>query len=429
MSGSISTQRTAINVSGKNQTLDAQISAPAGVTITVNDGKAIHVAKGGSVTFPIEIDAPSVANGQYQGRINLVPRNGGDQVTIPVAFVKQQGEVTLSNSCSPTTFPASTNAHPTASHCSATVTNLSSQSANASLNISEQERGHALVYKNVGEPGSVIGSGEGVQWSGSLSAALAPPVQSMTQGGGEPYGYFPLSSIGVAPAPGFTDDSIQNFGVPTFYYGHEAYNQLGVVSNGYLVIGGGDSGDVNFTSQHFPNPGRPNNVISPFWTDLNPAAPTGSGCGHGGGTIYVANIGDGDTNWVVVDFENVSNCDTADTHSFEVWLRLGGATVPTGPASEEISVPYGSNGPGDPDGTPNWGAENRDGSSGVNLASQPANGSEYVVHMGSPTPGGSVTIPYDITSKKAGTYHSVASMTSNRTPGITKVVTTLTVTP
>ena len=40
-----------------------------------------------------------------------------------------------------------------------------------------------------------------------------------------------------------------------------------------------------------------------------------------------------------------------------------------------------------------------------------------------------MTIPYDITSKKPGTYHSVASMTSNRTPGITQVVTTLTVTP
>ena len=40
-----------------------------------------------------------------------------------------------------------------------------------------------------------------------------------------------------------------------------------------------------------------------------------------------------------------------------------------------------------------------------------------------------MSIPYDITSKKAGTYHSVASMTSNQTPGITQVVTTLTVTP
>ncbi|MGH2855044.1 MAG: aminotransferase class I/II-fold pyridoxal phosphate-dependent enzyme, partial [Solirubrobacteraceae bacterium] len=117
MSGSITTQRTAINVSGKNQSLDVNTTAPAGVTITVNDGRPIHVTKSGSVTFSIEIDAASVADGQYEGRINLVPRNGGNVVTIPVAFVKTQGSVTLSNTCSPATIPASTNKAPSASHC------------------------------------------------------------------------------------------------------------------------------------------------------------------------------------------------------------------------------------------------------------------------------------------------------------------------
>ena len=112
MGGSISTHRTAINVSGKNQTLDVNVTQPAGVTITVNDGQAIHVAKGASVTFPVTISAPSVANGQYQGRIDLVPRKGANKVTIPVAFVKKQGAVTLSNTCSPLSFPATTNAQP-----------------------------------------------------------------------------------------------------------------------------------------------------------------------------------------------------------------------------------------------------------------------------------------------------------------------------
>ena len=62
------------------------------------------------MTFPVTISAPDVANGQYQGRINLVSRNGGNTVTIPVAFVKKQGPVTLTNTCSPLSFPASTNA-------------------------------------------------------------------------------------------------------------------------------------------------------------------------------------------------------------------------------------------------------------------------------------------------------------------------------
>ena len=55
-------------------------------------------------------------------------------------------------------------------------------------------------------------------------------------------------------------------------YGSEPYTRVGVVSNGYLVIGGGTAADIVFTPQTFPNAARPNNVIAPFWTDLNPAA-------------------------------------------------------------------------------------------------------------------------------------------------------------
>jgi hypothetical protein len=45
-----------------------------------------------------------------------------------------------------------------------------------------------------------------------------------------------------------------------------------------------------------------------------------------------------------------------------------------------------------------------------------------------PVAGGSQTITYDASSKKAGTYKSVAGMTSDQTPGVTQVVQTLTVT-
>ena len=435
MSGSISTSRTAMNVSGKNQTLDVSITQPAGVTITVNDGRPIHVARDASVTFPVTIDAPSVANGQYQGRINLVPRNGGNTVSIPVAFVKKQGAVTLSNSCSPLSFPASTNAHPTASHCTATVSNFSAQSADAALNIQQQGRGSQLQYKNVGAPGSVIGDGDGVQWSGTLSPAIPPQVTGFTPTSGPDGGYLQLSLLGVGPVAGVGDDTITNFNVPTYYYGGEPYTSLGVVSNGYVVIGGGTSADVVFAPQHFPNAARPNNTVAPLWTDLNPAA-------AGGGSIHVATLTNGpNLGWIVVDWDAVKNFSNATTHSFELWIQYQRGTS-TGPASEGVTFSYGPNtsfpgdgpglgnaGSGDPASGQNWGAENRDGTSGANIATAPANGSEFLLHTTPPTAGGVVTIPYDITSKVAGTYNSVASMTSNRTPGITQVVTTLTVTP
>ena len=105
MTGSITTTRTAINVSGKKQNLEVQITQPAGVTITVgNKNKNLtDPARTASLTFPITISAPEVANGQYFGPITLVPAQGGNNVYIPVAFVRKQGGVALTNTCSPDT--------------------------------------------------------------------------------------------------------------------------------------------------------------------------------------------------------------------------------------------------------------------------------------------------------------------------------------
>ena len=42
-----------------------------------------------------------------------------------------------------------------------------------------------------------------------------------------------------------------------------------MTSDGYLVAGGGEAADVEFVPQDMPDPAAPNNVLAPFWTDLN----------------------------------------------------------------------------------------------------------------------------------------------------------------
>ena len=102
--------------------------------------------------------------------------------------------------------------------------------------------------------------------------------------------------------------------MPTFYYGGEPYTRIGVVSNGYVVIGGGTAADIVFAAD-FPNAARPNNVIAPLWTDLNPPA--------GGGRSGSATLtGGASTGWIVVDWDDVKNFSNATTHSFEIWIRL-----------------------------------------------------------------------------------------------------------
>jgi subtilisin family serine protease len=430
MTGTITTMRTALNVSGKNQNLAVSVQEAAGTRIIVS-GKApgpkgpgsgatkLTVKKNKTLTFWVTLSAPTAANGQYVGRITLTPTSG-TPVTIPVAFVKQQGAVTLTHDCAPTTFAAKTGV----GHCSATVANFGRVGASVNLTVTTLNGVRGLQYKNIAPPATAIGVGNGVQWSGTLSPAIPPQVTSITPTTGPAGGYLPLSSFpSISPIPGVGDDTVTNFTVPTFFYGGEPYTQIGVVSNGYLVMGGGDSGDIVFTPQHFPNAARPNNVLAMWWTDLNPSS-------TGAGAIRIGKLSSGGFTWLVVDWAGVKNFGNANTHSFETWIQLATGAAGTGPSSEQLTMTYGtSTGPGDPDSGSNWGAENRDGSSGQNLASQPADNTEYAVNMTGPTAGGTQTITFDAWSRTVGTYSSVAAMTSDVTPGTTQVIQVLTVTP
>jgi hypothetical protein len=182
---------------------------------------------------------------------------------------------------------------------------------------------------------------------------------------------------------------------------------------------------VNFFPQTFPNAARPNNVIAPFWTDLNT---TGGSIGNN--AIVVNVLGDGDSDWIVVDFEGVKNFSNTTTHTGEIWIRASLANH-TGPAGEQLTVSYGTANAaaGDPGSAMNWGTENRDGSSGINLSSAPADNSEYRPVLSGPVPGGQVTLPFDVFSKKVGMRPSVASMTTDQTKGTTIVTENINVTP
>jgi len=428
MSGFITTKRTLTNVSGADLKLGISTQAPAGVTISVTDkegksgnGTVALKADNPTTDIWITISAPTIANGQYFGRITLTAGKGNNDVTIPVAFFKKQGAVTLTQSCTPTTF--STNA---AAQCSATVANFAPVTANVNLTVASPDKG--LTYSAV-TGGATLGfKGESVNWNGSLTPSIPPQIVSITPSNNIG-GYFPLSAVGVAPIAGVGDDTITNFTVPTFFYGGEAYTSVGVVSNGYLVVGGGNSSDVVFAPQTFPNTARPNNVLALLWNDLNP------GSAAAGNNIKIAVLSDGPagaattTSWLVVDWATVKNFSNATTHSFEVWIRLARGAAGTTASSEQVSFTYGTANTASPDpgSGGNSGAENRNGTSGKNLAT-PANDTEWLVNTTGPQAGGTKTITYQASADKAGTYRSVASMTSDVTAGTTEAVVTLDIT-
>jgi hypothetical protein len=173
--------------------------------------------------------------------------------------------------------------------------------------------------------------------------------------GTSPAGYLALSLFGIAPVPGVTDESVTDFTVPAFTFAGETYTRVGFSSNGYVVIGGTTGpADNSRNNQNFPNSTLPNNVLAPFWTDLNPAA---------AGALRIATLTDGVDTWIVLDWAGVREFSTANSNSFEVWIGVNNDTNP----AEDITFAYGPIGGSGDLGLLTVGAENKLGTRGQNF--------------------------------------------------------------
>jgi len=137
-------------------------------------------------------------------------------------------------------------------------------------------------------------------------------------------GYLGLSLFGIQPLSA-SDDSVINFNVPTYVYGNQTYSKIGFSSNGYAIVGGATSNADNaYLNQTLPDPAPPNNVIAPFWTDLDPSA---------AGALRIATLTDGTDDWIVLDWDSVPELSTGLTDQFELWIGYNGV--------EDISIAYG----------------------------------------------------------------------------------------
>lgn len=426
MSGSVTTTRTARNVSGAGQAFTVHTVAPAGASITVKPS-SFSIPAGKTKLLTITINGEGLAaDQQYFGSITIDAASASaNDVSIPVAFFVQQGGVKLTHTCSPTSFPRGSS-----SACEVVVQNLSPVDAQTHLSV-ESPNPSSLGIRNAAatlNPDSsgtlTTGPDRGFSWDGTLSGSVAPTVDSITPGGSPAGGYLPLSIFGIAPIGGMGDESIANFTTPEFLWGEETYDRIGVTSNGYVVVGGGVANDVQFVPQTMPNVARPNNVIAPWWTDidLSQAAPSGAT----GARIGI--LTDGFDEWLVIDYEDVATFGTCtpgpcDLHDFQIWIGLSGDANP----GEDVTMAHGDLGTGSADGL-NAGAENRSGTSGVNMTPLPTSNTDWTIHTSGPTPGGRLEITYEALGKRRGEFVIPARMTSDQTVGTTTENVTLTVT-
>jgi hypothetical protein len=389
MPGRLSTIRTATNVSGARLKYNAQTTAPAGARITVQP-KKFTLDPGESIELTVTIES-SAPQAQYFGEVQLVPkRHQFPTLHLPVAFRTGQAQVSLASSCSPTAIQV----HGISS-CQVTATNTSFNTTTVDLRTTLNKK---LEVQSAS--GAFIVDRRTVVKPNVSLAGAQPGVPSVDPG--SLAGYIPLDAFGITPIP-IGDEEIINFSVPSFVYNGVTYNTLGVDSNGYVLAGGGTSEDNNCCNLPTgPDPARPNNMLAPFWTDLD---------GTGAPGIFAGTLTDGVNTWIVVEYR-VNVFGTTSSRVFQTWIGIDGV--------QDITYAYDpAHVPADPNGQDFLvGAENQLGQ-GDMTATLPTE--DLRVTSTAPTPGASVSYTVNVRGVHSGTGTVITEMEGPDLPGVTIV--------
>jgi hypothetical protein len=390
MPGRLTTTRVAVNVTNRSQTYSVSTSAPAGTSISVSPNH-FTVAAGGSVALKITIRS-TAPTAQYFGQVKLDPARAGlPTLHLPVAFVPQQGSVNLTSACAPASIKLFTT-----STCTVTATNNSAFDTTVDLRTESTPALPIVSATGATVVNPLLAKKDGVALGGNH-----PGVPSIAPGV-SPGGYIPLSLFGVAPVA-IGDEQIVNFNVPDFIYTGAHFTRIGIDSNGYIVVGGGTAQDNLCCGQPpIPNTNRPNNILAPYWTDLDGTSDQG---------IRVATLTDGVHTWIVVEWQ-VDLFGTNTNKHFQVWIGING--------TEDISFTY------DPAALPGAspydlrvGVENIDGTGGQEFTG--ALSQDLVVTSTPPTAGESVSYSVNVFGLLVGTSTVTSSMTTPVVPGTTVV--------
>ena len=307
MPGVITLTRTAKSVIGSKSQWNLSTKSPSDFKITVPSSISVNAYS--ATSFDITLDASTVPLGQTRfGTITLKQSNGNRVLHIPVTIVRGQEKIQLTKACAPTNLAVGAK-----TSCTITATNPTFDDVN--FLIEDQVPKQLTLDKSSVVNARVKNGGTLVQQFGTIPGVEPPDVHIAA--GPSPArlpAAVPLPNI--TPIVGVGDETISNFNVPAFSFAGETWTRFGIVSDGYLVVGGGTGADIQFVNQNLPDPNRPNNVLAPFWTDLNPGA---------SGAIRVGMLTDGVNNWIVVDFDGVREYSSpGKTHQFEIWIGING---------------------------------------------------------------------------------------------------------
>ncbi len=411
MPGRLSAVRVVHSELDQDATWSAAAEAPAGVRVTINPAK-ISVPARGYASFVVTVDAAGLPDGTYFATLLL--RNGKRQLHMPISFARAQPPVALEQRCDPAKLKQDRR-----TTCTITATNNGPD--DAAISIRDTLPAGLTLRRSSVAGASYDRATNTLSFAGQLPGVQSAAMNIISDTAGLPIGYLSLGSRGVAPSPctAICDDAAVTYIAPAFTYNGVSYDRVTITTNGYLIVG--SATDIRIFNQHLPDPIAPNNVVAPYWTDLDlrGSAPDDTG----GGTWYAAYVSfEGDPRtWFVAEWADAARYgrSSADSHhSFEVWIEGG---------SDQIHMVYGPNSPIEDRVT--VGAENADGTVGGNyyvdtspatpgdaVGTPPIEGDVLGV-FSAPAQRSTATITYRLRGEKVGKYANIAELTSSTFAG------------
>lgn len=347
--------RTFENMTNFRQVYDFEIDKPDDLIVrfgVLRDGKfrikkngRFGVAPNSSKTHHIKVDGRNLAVGETRhATITMTNRRGNETLVFPITVVRQQAGVSLDKTCAPSSIGVDE-----FTTCTITAQNNTFETEN--VNIADRLPRELGLDRSSVEGETKIKANGTIRFIGPLGGATPPAPSVAVDPLASPFGYLALAGFGGTIDVGATDESIANFTVPSFEYAGVSYSTIGIVSNGYAIVGGGTGADVNFINSDLPDAAIPNNVLAPFWTDLNPAF---------GGRVLINVLSNGVDTWTVLEWENVRSFGDVETTTTQIWL---GTDTDTNPG-EDISFVYGADVSDGDGGFLTVGAENAFGNEG-----------------------------------------------------------------
>jgi uncharacterized repeat protein (TIGR01451 family) len=163
---------------------------------------------------------------------------------------------------------------------------------------------------------------DSLSWSGMLDPQTLELVPSPS-----PFGYVPLN-IFVPPltCSAVCDDTSITLSGVNFNYAGVTYNAVVMSSNGFFVAGGDATNAFTPFNQDLPDPAAPNNVVAPFWTDLDldGISPTDSGAGN----MFAALLSAGPNTYLVLEWQGAELFGVPGvTFTFQVWVQQGTSNI------------------------------------------------------------------------------------------------------